>query len=106
MNKNFKPYYAVIFSSLKNETDYGYTEMALKMEQLAKEQPGFMGLESARNEIGITVSYWESIEAIANWKNNSEHLLAQQKGISDWYKWYDIKICKVEREYSFGQKED
>src|SRR5690606_32137734 len=106
MNKNFKPYYAVIFSSLKNEADYGYTEMALKMEQLAKEQPGFMGLESARNEIGITVSYWESIEAIANWKNNSEHLLAQQKGISDWYKWYDIKICKVEREYSFGQKED
>lgn len=106
MNKDFKPYYAVIFSSLKNEADYGYTEMALKMEQLAKEQPGFMGLESARNEIGITVSYWESLEAIANWKNNSEHLLAQQKGISDWYQWYDIKICKVEREYSFGQKED
>lgn len=106
MNKNFKPYYAVIFTSLKNEDDTGYTEMALKMEQLAKEQQGFMGLESARNKIGITVSYWESLEAIANWKNNSEHLLAQQKGISDWYKWYDIKICKVEREYSFGQKED
>lgn len=106
MNKNFKPYYAVIFTTLKNEDDTGYTEMALKMEQLAKEQQGFMGLESARNKIGITVSYWESLEAIANWKNNSEHLLAQQKGISDWYKWYDIKICKVEREYSFGQKED
>lgn len=65
MNKNFKPYYAVMFTSLKNEDDTGYTEMALKMEQLAKEQPGFMGLESARNEIGITVSYWESLEAIA-----------------------------------------
>ena len=59
-NTIFKPYYAVIFTSLKNEDDTGYTEMAQKMEQLAKEQSGFMGIESARNEIGITVSYWES----------------------------------------------
>jgi heme-degrading monooxygenase HmoA len=105
MKSHFKPYYAVIFTSLKKEDDTGYAQMALKMEQLAKEQPGFMGIESARNEIGITVSYWESPEAIANWKKNSEHLIAQQKGRTDWYKWYDVKICKVEREYSFGKKE-
>jgi len=104
MNSHFKPYYAVIFTSLKKEEDPGYAEMALKMEQLAKEQPGFMGIETARNEIGITVSYWENPEAIANWKKNSEHLIAQQKGIAVWYKWYDVKICKVEREYSFDQK--
>ena len=100
MKAHFKPYYAVIFTSLKNEDDTGYTEMAQKMEQLAKKQSGFKGLETARNEIGITVSYWESIEAIANWKKNSEHLIAQDKGKSIWYKWYDVKICKVEREYS------
>ncbi|MCR9183121.1 MAG: antibiotic biosynthesis monooxygenase [Flavobacteriaceae bacterium] len=100
MSTHFKPYYVVIFTSLKNDNDFGYTEMAEKMEQLAKEQPGFIDLESARSEIGITVSYWESIEAIANWKKNSEHLIAQDKGKSIWYKWYDVKICKVEREYS------
>jgi heme-degrading monooxygenase HmoA len=105
MNPHFKPYYAVIFTSLKKEEDSGYAEMAEKMEALAKQQPGFLGMDSVRNEIGITVSYWENLDAIANWKKNSEHLIAQQKGISEWYKWYDVKICKVEREYSFGQKD-
>lgn len=100
MNANFKPYYAVIFTSKKKD-DTGYAEMAEKMEILARNQPGFLGIESARNEIGITVSYWESLETIVNWKKNSEHLIAQQKGRQDWYDWYDVKICKVEREYSF-----
>tara|TARA_R110002072_G_scaffold174802_17_gene330559 strand:- start:19511 stop:19822 length:312 start_codon:yes stop_codon:yes gene_type:complete len=103
MSKNFNLYYAVIFTSLKNEDDTGYTEMAQKMEQLAKEQPGFLGIESAREEIGITVSYWQSLEAIANWKKNSDHLIAQQKGRTDWYKWYNVKICRVEREYSHNK---
>lgn len=103
MSKNFNLYYAVIFTSLKNEDDTGYTEMAQKMEQLAKEHPGFLGIESAREEIGITVSYWQSLEAIANWKKNSDHLIAQQKGRTDWYKCYDVKICRVEREYSHNK---
>lgn len=103
MSKKFNPYYAAIFISLKNEDDSGYAEMAQKMEQLAREQPGFLGIESARNEIGITVSFWQSLEAIANWKKNNDHLIAQQKGIQDWYKWYDVKICKVEREYSYNK---
>ena len=74
------PYYAVIFTSTRTELDDNYAEMALKMETLAKQQPGFLGVESARNEIGITVSYWESLEAIANWKQNLDHLDAQFLG--------------------------
>mgnify|MGYP000241740846 FL=1 len=101
MKKNFKPYYAVIFTSTQNENIDGYSEMAEKMENLAKQQNGFLGIESARNEIGITVSYWASLEAIKNWKQQSEHLQAQQKGREDWYSWYNVKICKVEREYEF-----
>ena len=99
--KNFKPYYAVIFTSTQTEDINGYTEMAQKMGDLAKQQKGFMGMDSARNAIGITVSYWENLEAIKNWKTNSEHLLAQQKGREQWYNWYNVKICKVEREYEF-----
>ena len=99
-----KPYYAVIFTSIKNNNAIGYTAMAEQMEALARKQPGFLGAESARNDTGITVSYWESLEAIVAWKNNSQHLLAQQQGKSKWYDWYKVRICKVEREYEFFKK--
>jgi heme-degrading monooxygenase HmoA len=95
------PYYAVIFTSLRTEGDNGYSEMAEKMEQLARQQPGFLGIESARDGLGITVSYWESPEAIRNWKMNSEHLFAQQQGREKWYASYKVRICKVERDYGF-----
>lgn len=95
-------YYAVIFTSKRtNVNDDGYAEMALKMEELAKSQPGYLGIESARDKIGITVSYWETLEAIANWKQNTDHLAAQIKGAKDWYSKYHVRICLVEREYTF-----
>lgn len=94
-------YYAVIFTSTRTEVAAGYAEMAIKMVELAKAQPGFIGMESARSEIGITVSYWESLEAIQNWKANMEHLEAQEKGKTTWYKNYKVRIAKVEREYEF-----
>ena len=101
MNLNVKPYYAVIFTSQRTEGDHGYAEMAELMETFAKTQEGFLGIESARDEIGITVSYWQSLEAIKNWKQQSEHLIAQKKGRTDWYSYYKVRICKVEREYEF-----
>ena len=102
MKSSFNPYYAVIFTSTQNENIEGYSEMANAMESLAKKQDGFLGIESARNSIGITVSYWASLETIKKWKQNSDHLLAQQKGREDWYNWYHVRICKVEREYEFN----
>jgi heme-degrading monooxygenase HmoA len=95
------PYYAVIFTSTRTDLDENYVEMALKMETLAKQQPGFLGVESARNEIGITVSYWESLEAIASWKQNLDHLDAQFLGRQKWYENYVVRIAKVEKEYGF-----
>ena len=75
--------------------------MANKMETLAKQQKGFIGIDAARNKVGITVSYWESLDAIKQWKANTEHLFAQQKGREQWYNWYNVRICKVELEYEF-----
>ena len=103
MNNDFKPYYAVIFTSIQTQKIEGYEEMANKMEELAKQQPGYLGFESARKDIGITVSYWESLDAIKHWKQQSEHLEAQKKGRNDWYHWYHVRICKVEREYVFAK---
>jgi len=102
MIQNFEPYYAVIFTSTQNENIEGYGEMADKMEEFAKRQDGFLGIDSAREGIGLTVSYWSSLESIKNWKQHSEHLIAQQKGRKDWYSWYNVRICKVEREYDFN----
>lgn len=96
-----KPYYAVIFTSLRTEGDQGYGEMAETMETLAKQQSGFIDIESARDGVGITVSYWESLQAIADWKSQVDHKVAQKKGRQDWYSWYKVRICLVEREYEF-----
>lgn len=95
------PYYAVIFTSVRTEIDEGYNEMSDKMVELAKKQPGFLGVESARNEVGITVSYWESLEAIQMWKANLEHKDAQLLGKKKWYENYKTRITKVERDYDF-----
>ncbi|WP_339755386.1 antibiotic biosynthesis monooxygenase [uncultured Winogradskyella sp.] len=104
--KNFKPYFAVIFTSTQTENTKGYAEMADKMETLAEQQKGFIGIDSAKNDVGITVSYWESLDAIKNWKANTEHLFAQQKGREQWYNWYNVRICKVGREYQFLRKQE
>ena len=98
-----KPYYAVIFTSLRTDGDQGYAEMAEEMESLAKKQTGFLEMESARDGLGITVSYWESLEAIADWKANMDHRQAQKSGIKTWYTWYKVRICRVEREYEFNK---
>ena len=98
------PYYAVIFTSKLSKNDEGYEDMAKQMVALAKTQKGYLGIDSARSDIGITVSYWETENDIKLWKAQSEHLLAQEKGKSTWYEWYDVKICKVEREYLYGKK--
>jgi heme-degrading monooxygenase HmoA len=93
------PYYAVIFTSLRTVGDKGYGDMAEKMLALAAQQPGFLGIESARASIGITVSYWASLEAIAHWKQQADHQFAQQLGREVWYSQFKVRIAKVERDY-------
>lgn len=95
------PYYAVIFTSLKNGYSKEYDKTSERMVQLAKNQEGFLGVESARNDIGITVSYWDSLESIKKWKNNFEHKIARQKGKDEWYSEFKVRICLIERDYEF-----
>lgn len=95
------PYYAVIFTTILNDNLEDYLETAERIEALAKEQKGFLGIESARNTIGITVSYWQTLADITHWKNNIEHTEARNLGREKWYKQYQLRICKVEHEYGF-----
>ncbi|WP_110678437.1 antibiotic biosynthesis monooxygenase [Salinicola sp. RZ23] len=95
------PYYAVIFTSLMRDDSAGYAAMANKMLTLAQDQPGFLGVESAREEIGITVSYWADLEAIRAWKRDIDHREAQRLGRERWYAAYRTRIARVERDYGF-----
>ena len=98
------PYYAVIFTSLRREVaGDGYAPMAERMVELASAQPGFLGVESARGSdgVGITVSYWESLDAIKQWHRHAEHRLAQEQGRARWYDRFQLRICRVEEDYGF-----
>lgn len=95
------PYYAVIFSNLRTDVEEGYSEMADEMVRLAELQPGYLGHESIREGLGITISYWTNTEAIKRWKANTDHLLAQKYGREKWYSAYKTRIALVERDYGF-----
>lgn len=104
------PYYAVIFTSVRTDVADGYGDRAQRMVELAREQPGFLGVESARNapgdeSLGITVSYWESLDAIRSWRQHAEHQMAQRTGRERWYETYKTRICKIERDYDFERSQ-
>jgi heme-degrading monooxygenase HmoA len=97
------PYFAVIFTSLRTTEDAGYGQMSEEMVRLAEAQPGFLGVESARDELGLTVSYWRDQDSIAAWKRQVDHLGAQRLGRERWYAAYRVRIARVEREYGFAR---
>lgn len=96
------PYYTVIFSSLRTPVEQGYGQMADRMIELAAQQVGYLGVESVRGEdgFGITVSYWQSLDAIKQWRANAEHRIAQENGKAQWYQHFEVRIAKVERAYA------
>jgi glutathione S-transferase len=104
--------YAVIFSSQRAsrsrslcgaESREEYERSASAMVELAAQQPGFLGVESARGEdgFGITVSYWDSLEAIRAWKDVPAHALVQARGKESFYDRYEVRVCVVERGYKY-----
>src|SRR5262249_43016432 len=101
------PYYAVLFTTLRTADDpEGYEAMAERMVELASAQPGFLGIESVRGAdgSGITISYWDSLDAIHRWGEHAEHRLAQQMGRSRWYEVFRLRVCRVEAECSFDRQ--
>lgn len=102
------PYYAVVFSSCRNGLDEaGYSAAAQRMLELAAAQPGFLGAESARGAdgFGITVSYWESEDAIRRWRQHAEHAAVRAQGRSEWYEHFEVRVVRVERAYGSEERE-
>jgi len=98
------PYYVVIFTSVRTEVDAGYAKASQRMLELAAQQPGFLGVESARSDgLGITLSYWQSEEAIRAWREHAEHSAVREQGRADWYAAFTTRVAKVERAYTFSR---
>ncbi|GAA2766995.1 antibiotic biosynthesis monooxygenase [Streptomyces paradoxus] len=97
------PYYAVVFTAVRTAGDNGYAETNERMMNLAADQPGFLGADSARGAdgLGVTVSYWRDEESIAAWRNHAEHTLARGRGREHWYASFALHIAKVERAYGY-----
>jgi len=101
------PYYVVMFTSQRTDVEAGYAEAAQRMLELAAQQPGFLGVESARSErLGITLSYWASEAAILAWRNHSEHVLVREQGRAMWYEAFATRVARVERAYGFERNGD
>jgi heme-degrading monooxygenase HmoA len=99
------PYWAVIFTSVRHDPrpDDGYAETAARMFALAAEQPGYLGVESAREGLGITVAYFRDEESTRAWTAHADHLVAQERGRSDWYARYAVRVARVERAYRWDR---
>lgn len=95
------PYYAVVFTSRRRDGDRGYGATADRMVELAAQQPGYLGVESVRDAggLGITVSYWQDEASILAWRRHAEHTLARERGRTEWYEHYELRVAKVERAY-------
>jgi heme-degrading monooxygenase HmoA len=102
------PYYAVVFTSVRTAGDNGYRDSVEKMLKLAAEQPGFLGVDSARGAdgLGITVSYWRDEESIAAWRDHAEHAPTRMRGREHWYASFAVHVAKVERAYEFTRPAD
>lgn len=98
------PYTAVIFTSVRSESDGGYAEASAEMERLARAQPGFLGIESARSGVGITVSYWRTDDDARAWKRVAEHVAVQRRGRDEWYSAYEVRVATVTRAYGTRQE--
>jgi heme-degrading monooxygenase HmoA len=99
------PYYAVIFTSVRTDVEEGYADMASAMDELSARQSGYLGVESAREEVGITVSYWRDLDSISAWKRAVDHMAAQRLGRERWYAHYRVRIALVERDYGFARSD-
>ncbi len=103
MEENFESYVAVIFTSTRtHHHDDDYARWSDRMNELVREQPGFIDFVSARDPVtrlGITVAYFVDEESVLRWKGNLEHLEAQRLGRRDFYQSYSVKVARVFREY-------
>jgi heme-degrading monooxygenase HmoA len=100
------PYYVAVITVRRSQDDDGYEPAADEMWDLARLQPGFLGMEWVADQAkrtGITASYWSDGDAIAAWKAQVDHVAIQRLGRERWYDAYLVRIARVERDYRWAR---
>ncbi|MFG2990635.1 antibiotic biosynthesis monooxygenase family protein [Streptomyces sp. NPDC048257] len=97
------PYVMAVFSNTRAAEDSGYPETLARMNEIVRENPGFLGYESARTPggLGITVAYFRDHESLTVWREDLEHQAAMKQGRTDWYDSYTLHVATVERSHGF-----
>ena len=104
MNDDRTGQIAVIFVSIRNDADpAGYAEAAVAMDALAAAQPGYRGVDTAREAggMGITASYWADDAAAIAWRDHPEHTAIRERGRALWYDSYSVNVARIERAYAW-----
>jgi heme-degrading monooxygenase HmoA len=99
------PYYVAVFSTVRAQDQSGYSETNVRMEELVKNIPGYLGMDHAQTPggLGITVGYFRDAEALTEWRSHAEHRAAQKRGRAEWYENYTLHVAKVERSHGFSR---
>lgn len=96
--------YAVIFHAEVAQFDEEYFAMARRMRERALADYGCVDfIANTEGSREIAISYWPSLEHIRRWKQDTDHLHAQQLGKSRWYKSYKVDVVEILRSYATAQ---
>jgi len=101
---------AVIFEvwpKADHKQDYLDTAQGLKARLEAA--PGFISIERFESlvESGkiLSLSFFESEEAVAAWRNTLEHRKAQVQGRRVYFENYRLRIASVQRDYGMHERD-
>ncbi len=74
-----------------------------RMLELVSEIPGFVGIEGFTGEDGseLALATFETEEAIAQWREQPEHVATRRRGREEFFASYDITIATVHRHYGW-----
>ena len=86
-----------------------YFELAAQLREELVKQPGFVQVERFQSLVDegkiLSLSSWESVEAIAGWRNHAEHMVVQEEGKARIFESYRLRVAKVVRDYGFSSSD-
>ena len=94
---------ALFRSRLRPGQQGEYREVAVRMLELARAMPGFVGFKTFAADDGerISVVEFESLGALEAWRDHEEHMDAQRAGRERFYSDYRLQVGELIRDYGF-----
>lgn len=99
--------YAVIFEvEIKEELKSKYLEVTTKLKNELIQIEGFLYVERFQSLIEegkiLSLSFWETKEAIGVWKNSIENLIIKTQNDDGMFKSYRIRVAEVKKDFAMS----